>query len=51
VNDEMGSIWKEVAVAYLKVLPRNFPGGTGEKHEKPQPGQPVSGPRFELGTS
>jgi hypothetical protein len=29
----------------------NFPGGTEKTHEKPQSGQPVSGPRFEPGTS
>jgi hypothetical protein len=28
-----------------------LPVGTEENHEKPQSGQPVSGPRFEPGTS
>jgi len=33
VNDELGNMWKEAHVAYFKVLPRNFPGGTEKKHE------------------
>jgi hypothetical protein len=32
-------------------VPRNFPEGTEENHENPQPLQPVSGPRFEPGNS
>jgi hypothetical protein len=33
-----------------KVLYRYFPGGTENNHEKPQPVQQVSGPKFEAGT-
>jgi hypothetical protein len=35
----------------FKALPRHLPGGTEEVYEKPQSGLPVSGPRFEPGTS
>jgi hypothetical protein len=33
VNDEMGEVWKEVIVAYFKVLAKYFPGETEEHHE------------------
>jgi hypothetical protein len=34
-----------------KLLSRHLPGETEESHEKTKSGQPVSGPRFEPGTS
>jgi hypothetical protein len=44
-------MWKEAVVAFHRVLSRNLPGGTKENHENPQSAHPVSGPRFEPGTS
>jgi hypothetical protein len=38
MNTELERIWKEAAVAKFKELSRNFPGGTGEIHGKPQSG-------------
>jgi hypothetical protein len=38
-------------MAQFKVLFRHLPEETEEKHEKPQSGWPVSGLRFESGTS
>jgi hypothetical protein len=35
----------------FKVLSWHSPGGTEKNHEKPQSGEPVSGPRFEPRTS
>jgi hypothetical protein len=32
---------------FYKALSQHLSGGTEENHEKPQSGQPVSGPRFE----
>jgi hypothetical protein len=34
-----------------RILSLHLPGGTEERHEQPYWGQPVSGPRFEPGTS
>jgi hypothetical protein len=51
VNNELERMWKEAVVAKFMVLSRHLPGGTKENHEKPQSGQPVSGPRIEHGTS
>jgi hypothetical protein len=51
VNNELKRMWKEVVMAKFKVLSQHLPVGTEENHEKPQSGQPVSGPRFEPGTS
>jgi hypothetical protein len=49
VNGELERMWKEEVVAYFKILAHNMTGGT----RKPQilSGQPVSGLKFELGTS
>jgi hypothetical protein len=33
VNDQMQRMDHELIVAYFKVLPQNFPGGTEENHE------------------
>jgi hypothetical protein len=49
VNNELRRTWKEVVVAYFKVLSWNLPGGTEENHEKPV--RLVSGLRFEPRTS
>jgi hypothetical protein len=37
VNDELGSMWKEVVVAYFTVLSQRLPGGrcTEETNENP----------------
>jgi hypothetical protein len=35
----------------IEILLQKFPGGTEEKHAKPQAGMPVSRPKFEPGTS
>jgi hypothetical protein len=34
VNDELGRIWKEAVMSYLKVLPQYFPGRTVGKHKR-----------------
>jgi hypothetical protein len=34
MNDELERIWKEAAVAKVKVLSQHLPGGTEESHEK-----------------
>jgi hypothetical protein len=31
--NELERIWKEAVVAYIQLLPRHLPGGTGENHE------------------
>jgi hypothetical protein len=46
----MERIWKEVVMAYFKVLSWFLSGTTAENHKKAQSGQPVSRPRFEPGT-
>jgi hypothetical protein len=43
-------MWKEVIVAYFKVLFCNLPGGTEEKTTNLKSGLPVSGWRYELRT-
>jgi hypothetical protein len=35
----------------FKVLCQHVRGGNEENHEEPQSGQPISGPRYESGTS
>jgi hypothetical protein len=42
---------KEVVMASFKLLSQNLHGGTEENYSEPQSGYPVSGPRFEPGTS
>jgi hypothetical protein len=42
---ECGTLY--VKYSNSKMLSWNLPGGTSENHEKPQSGQPVSGPIFE----
>jgi hypothetical protein len=34
VSDELERIWKEVVVAYFKVLSWHLPGGTEKNHKK-----------------
>jgi hypothetical protein len=34
MNNHLERIWKEVVMAYLKVLSWHLPGGTEENHEK-----------------
>jgi hypothetical protein len=38
MNNELGRMWKEAAVAYYEALSQNSPGGTEENHEKSQSG-------------
>jgi hypothetical protein len=51
VNNELERMWKEAAMAYLKILTRHLPGLTEELHENYQSELPVSWPRFEPHTS
>jgi hypothetical protein len=34
--NELETMWKEVVVTCLKILPQHLPGGTKENHEKTQ---------------
>jgi hypothetical protein len=34
MNNELETIWKEVVVAYFKVLSERLPGGSEKIHEK-----------------
>jgi hypothetical protein len=38
VNDELEMMWKEVVMAYCKVLSWHMPGGIEETHKTPQSG-------------
>jgi hypothetical protein len=42
---------KELVVAYFKALSRSLPGGNEKKHERTLSEYPISGQRFESGTS
>jgi hypothetical protein len=35
MNDELGKMWKQVAMAYLKALFNHLPAGTAKNHENP----------------
>jgi hypothetical protein len=48
--NELERMWKEAVMVKFKVLYQHLPGGT-EENQEPQSAQPVSGPRFEPGTS
>jgi hypothetical protein len=41
-NCELGSVWKEEVVSYIKVLSKHIIEETEENHETPQSGQSVS---------
>jgi hypothetical protein len=51
INNKLERIWEEVVIAQFEVLSQYFPGGVEKSCEKPQSGQPLSGPRFEPGIS
>jgi hypothetical protein len=34
VNDDLGGIWKEVVMDYVKAISHHFPGESKENHEK-----------------
>jgi hypothetical protein len=51
VNDELERICRKLSWPNFKVLSRNLPGGTEEKHEKLNYDSRPLGPRFEPGTS
>jgi hypothetical protein len=47
MNNELEKMWKEVVMAYFKILSEHLPEGTEENHVKPQSGYLVPGPRFD----
>jgi hypothetical protein len=47
----MKNLWKEVILAYFKVLSWHSPAETEENHKKSQSGQQASQPRFKTGNS
>jgi hypothetical protein len=36
MNDDLGTVWKGMVVASIKILYWHLSGGTEENHEKPQ---------------
>jgi hypothetical protein len=36
INNELQTVWKEAILTEYKMLLHHLPGGTEEKHEKPQ---------------
>jgi hypothetical protein len=36
VNNKLDRMWKEVAMAYYKIVTQHWPGGTKESCENPQ---------------
>jgi hypothetical protein len=50
-NEKFERLWKEMVMAYFKVLFWHLPKGKEEKYENPQSGVLVSKPRLEPTTS
>jgi hypothetical protein len=51
MNNELERMWKEAVVLQSKIPSQNCPRRTEENQEKRQYTEPVTVPRFELGTS
>jgi hypothetical protein len=42
MNDKFERIWKEVIMAYFKMLSQYLPGGSEENHKNPHSGQDLN---------